>query len=140
MLDRVSRAQPPSPLATLAASAAPATCIRSAPRMPIVNPRRKWGASSSNTRERGASFAVNCSPRNGRSRRRARLGRDRRNSEGNLRHARLLQEVEHVNDALVLNGAICLDDRAKLGVTRARFLGEGKERVVVRQLLLIDGD
>src|SRR4051794_26488432 len=138
MLARVSRAQPPSPFASLAASVAPATWTKSAPRMPIVSPRRKCDESSASTRARGSPWlASKASPH---ARRRARLGRDRRNPEGNLRDPRLLQQIEYVNDALVLDRAVGLDDGAKVGASRVGLFGLREESVVVGELLLIDGD
>jgi hypothetical protein len=45
-----------------------------------------------------------------------------------------------VNNALVLHGAVSLDDGAKIGILGVLLARKGEQRVVVRQMVLIDRD
>src|SRR3954468_20659194 len=69
--------------------------------------------------------------------RRARLGRDRGDAEGDLGDTGLLQQVDDVDDPAVLHFRVGLDDRAKLTVFAAGFSGQTENAFVALELALV---
>src|SRR5215831_16528706 len=117
MSTRISIAHAPTPLAKRAAWAAPATCTSSAPASPKATPRLNERDSSSKTCASGLS-EVACTailPYRNRRCRTSRLRRDRSDAERDLGDTCLLEKIEHMDDPLMLHGAIGADDGAHIG-------------------------
>src|SRR5215831_11593381 len=142
MSTRMSTAHAPMPWDSRAAWAAPATCTSSAPARPKATPRLNERDSSSKTCASGSS-EVACTeslPYRNRRCRTSGLRCNRSDAERDLGDTCLLEKIEHVDDALMLHGAVGADDGANIGALRVGVAREREEGVVGGDLLLIDAD